>query len=145
MNATNQKLLTRLYQDTKIGSLGTANVQNKCTNEKFKQLLFNQKEQYDALSKECEKIALEYGIKLTDNNFLKKMRQKVMINFSLFFDDTDRHIAEMMITGTVMGVIDCIKALYDLKKADETILKLGEKVRATQEKYVEDLKAYLEG
>ena len=78
------------------------------------------------------------------NSFFKKIKQTVMLNFMLFVDKTDRHIAELMITGSVMGIIDSIKSLYDLDKADEEIINLGRKLQAMQEKYVDDLKLYLQ-
>lgn len=145
MNEHSQKLLTRLYQDAKIGELGTEEVLERCTDDKFKEIISNQMAQYNLISKECETLAKTNKIDLPDNGFFKKIKQVTMINLSLLFNDKDRHIAEMMITGTVMGIIDAIKALYDLDKADEEILNIGRKLQAMQEEYVEALKAYLEG
>ena len=145
MNEQSQKLLTRLYQDAKIGELGTEEVLDRCTDDKFKEIISNQMSQYNLISKECETIAKTNKIELPDNNFFKKIKQVTMINLSLLFNNSDRHIAEMMITGTVMGIIDAIKALYDLSKSDEEILNIGRKLQTMQEKYVEELKKYLEG
>lgn len=145
MNEHSQKLLTRLYQDAKIGELGTEEVLERCTDDKFKEIISNQMAQYNLIAKECETLAKTNKIELPDNSFFKKIKQVTMINMSLLFNNKDRHIAEIMITGTVMGIIDAIKALYDLDKADEEILSIGKKLQAMQEKYVETLKTYLEG
>ena len=144
MTDIDKKLLTRIYQDAKVGTLGSDEVLQKCTDEKFKELISRQTSSYEKIAKECEAIAKENEIKLPDNSFFKKIKQTVMINFSLFFDGSDRHIAEMMITGTTMGIIDAIKSLYDLSNADEEIVKIGKKLQSMQEKYVEDLKVYLQ-
>lgn len=145
MNEQSQKLLTRLYQDAKIGELGTEEVLDRCSDIKFKEIISNQMSQYNLIAKECETIAKANQIELPDNNFFKKIKQTTMINLSLLFNNKDRHIAEMMITGTVMGIIDAIKALYDLSKAEEEILAIGRKLQTMQEKYVEELKTYLQG
>ena len=144
MNDVDKKLLTRIYQDSRIGLLATEEVLEKCTDEKFKELISKQMTEYDVISKECETIAKAHEVKLPDNSFFKKIKQTVMLNFMLFVDKTDRHIAELMITGSVMGIIDSIKSLYDLDKADEEIINLGRKLQAMQEKYVDDLKLYLQ-
>jgi len=120
-------------------------VLKKCTNPAFKEIISEQMKQYNAIWKECQTIAHSHNTKLPDNSVFKKMKQIVMINFSLMFKQTDRRIAEMMITGTVMGIIDAIKALYDLDKADKEIIELGKRHQLLQEKYVESLKAFLEG
>ena len=116
MTDIDKKLLTRIYQDAKIGTLGSEEVLEKCTDDKFKELISSQMSEYDLIAKECETIAKSNKIELPDNNFFKKIKQTAMINFSLFFDGSDRHIAEMMITGTTMGIIDAIKSYTTLTK-----------------------------
>lgn len=143
MNNTDKKLLTRIYQDAKVGTLGSDEVLEKCTDEKFRALISKQMDSYNLVAEECETIAKSNNIELPDNGFFKKIKQTAMINFSLFFDGSDRHIAEMMITGTTMGIIDAIKSLYDLESDNEEIVKLGEKLKSMQEKYVDSLKVYL--
>ena len=145
MTDQDKKLLTRIYQDSRVGALGCEEVLKRCTDPSFKEIISNQMNEYNAISKECLVIANNHKTKLPDNSFFKKMKQIVMINFSLMFKETDRRIAEMMITGTFMGIIDAIKALYDLDKADKEIIELGRKHQALQEKYVETLKTFLEG
>ena len=39
MNDVDKKLLTRIYQDSRIGLLATEEVLEKCTDEKFKELI----------------------------------------------------------------------------------------------------------
>ena len=143
MFEASKKLLTRIYQDAKVGSLGSTKVLEKCKNPDFKKLIENQKNSYDKIIIKCRELAKLNEINLHDINFFKKIRQTTMINFSLFIDDSDRHIAEIMITGTVMGIIDALKSLYDLEKANHKVVELGQELKSLQEKYVEDLKVFL--
>ena len=144
MNEIDKKLLTRIYQDSRVGILATEEVIEKCKDESFKELISKQMSDYDLISKECETIAKSNKIELPDNSFFKKIKQLTMLNFSLLLDRSDRHIAELMITGTVMGIIDAIKSLYDLDEADSNIVAIGKRLQTLQERYVEDLKVYLE-
>lgn len=143
MIESDKKLLTRIYQDAKIGTLAIEEVIKKTQNEKFKELISNQQNQYDLIAKEADVIAKANDVSLPDNNFFKKIKQIAMINLSLLANCTDRRIAEMMITGTVMGIIDAIKSIYDLEDSESEILALAKKLQTLQEKYVEDLKQYL--
>ena len=145
MNKVDRKLLNRVYQDSKIGVLAANEVMKKTNEQKFKDIIQTQKEDYEKIADQCEEIAEKNNLKIYDNSFFKKMKQVAMINFSLFFDETDRHIAEIMITGSVMGVLDVIKSLYDLSNADQSIKDLAKKLQILQEDYVEKLKVYLEG
>ena len=66
-----------------------------------------------------------------------------MIYFSLWTDKTPRHIVEMMITGTVMGIIDAIKAEKDLKTKNEQVNNLVVEFKQMQEDFYEKLKIQL--
>ena len=66
-----------------------------------------------------------------------------MIYFSLWADKSNRHIVEMMITGTVMGIIDCIKAKKDIVAEDENINQLVVEFLNMQEDFYEKLKKLL--
>ena len=145
MTLEDKKLLTRIYQDARVGALGCQEVLKKCTNPSFKEVISNQMKEYTSVYEKCLEIAKLDGTKLPDNSFFKKMKQIVMINMGLLFKETDRRIAEMMITGTIMGIIDVIKAIYDLDKAGKEIMDLAKKQQLIQEKYLENLKSYLEG
>lgn len=145
MNEISQKLLTRLYQDCRIGELASNEVMEKCKDVSFKKIILDQLELYKQIGKECQDFAKAHNFELADNSKFKQFRQKAMINMSLFFNCNDRRIAEMMITGTVMGIIDSIKAIYDLDKSEAEVLAIGKKLKTMQEKYVESLKKYLEG
>lgn len=145
MNEIDKKLLTRVYQDAKTGIVASNEVLDKCQDIVLKQLISNQKDLYEDTAKKCENFAQEHKTILKDNNAFKKFKQIAMINMTLFFKENDRKIAEMMLTGTLMGIIDAIKSLYDLNKADSYIFALGEDLQRMQEKYLEELKKYLQG
>ncbi len=143
MKEVNTKLLTRIYQDAKIGAMAIDNVIDKAKDDDFKGLLSRQKDAYENVAFRCEEIAKKGKTKLPDNSFFTKVKQNIMINMSLFMDDTTRHIAEIMITGTTMGIIDATKSLYDLSKADDEIVSLGQKLDTLQEQYIDELKKFL--
>ena len=61
----------------------------------------------------------------------------------LWMDKTPRHIVEMMINGTVMGIVDTIKAEKDLKTKNEELNLMVAEFKRMQEDFYEKLKKQL--
>lgn len=136
-------LLNRIYQDAQIGMQSIDKVLKKSTNENLNKLLRKQFEEYSKFADRCETIAMTADEEIKDNGIFKKFKQTAMIYFSLWTDKSNRHIVEMMITGTVMGIIDCIKAKNDIIAKDENINQLVVEFLKMQEDFYEKLKKLL--
>lgn len=137
------KLLNRIFQDAQIGMQSIDKVLKKLEDESMKKLFKKQFESYNNFSQKCEEIAINENVELTDNNMLKKLKQTAMIYISLWTNKTPRHIVEMMITGTVMGIIDAIKAEKDLASNHEGVNLLVVEFKKMQEDFYEKLKKML--
>ena len=61
----------------------------------------------------------------------------------LAMDDSRSRIAEMMIQGTTMGIVKTIRHIRDYEGDDPDARKLAQKLLDTQEKNVEQMKAFL--
>jgi len=66
-----------------------------------------------------------------------------MIDMQTLVDKSTSHIAEMLIIGSNMGVIDAIKNIRKYKLADPGIINLMEKLKAFEESNIILLKVYL--
>lgn len=67
----------------------------------------------------------------------------IMINIQTLADKSSSHIAEMLIIGSNMGIIDAIKKQREYKDAEEAILKLISELQKSEEKNVKKLKKFL--
>mgnify|MGYP004458690629 FL=1 len=143
MEKTELQLLNRIFQDAQIGMLAIDKILKKLENEKLKTLFKKQFESYEKFGEKCNAIAVENDEELKENSFFKKFKQSTMLYFSLWTDKTPRHIVEMMITGTVMGIVDTIKAEKDLKTKNEEINNLVVEFKQMQEDFYEKLKKQL--
>lgn len=143
MEKTGLQLLNRIFQDAQIGMLAIDKILKKLENEKLKTLFKKQFESYEKFGEKCNAIAVENDEELKENSFFKKFKQSTMLYFSLWTDKTPRHIVEMMITGTVMGIVDTIKAEKDLKTKNEEINNLVVEFKQMQEDFYEKLKKQL--
>ncbi len=143
MEKVEYELLNRMYQDATVGMLAINKILKKLEDDGLKKLFKKQFDMYEEFAKKCEVVALDADTEVKENSFFKKLKQSMMLYFSLWTDKTPRHIVEMMISGTVMGIIDTIKAEKDLKTKNEELNKMVVEFREMQELFYEKLKKQL--
>ena len=66
-----------------------------------------------------------------------------MINMQTLSDKSPSHIAEMLMVGSNMGIINAIKNLKKYEHADKESLKLLKRLLRFEENNVQRLKAFL--
>jgi hypothetical protein len=80
-----------------------------------------------------------------EENMLVKMSAKAGIMMNTITDSTSSHIAEMVIEGLSMGIVDTTKRIREAEKngCDEKVLKIGHELISFQEKSVDEMKKFL--
>lgn len=136
-------LVNRIYQDATVGMLAIDKVLKKIENEPLRKLFAKQYEMYEAVANKCDIFATKNDFTVKENSFFKKVKQTAMLYMSLWMDKSPRHIVEMMISGTSMGVVDTIKAQNDLKTENEELNLMVGEFRKMQEDFYEKLKKQL--
>ncbi len=136
-------LTNRMYQDATVGMLAIDKILKKIENGTLKNVFAKQYEMYKSFCEKCNVFAANNDFELKENSFFQKLKQTTMIYFSLWMDKTPRHIVEMMINGTVMGIIDTIKAEKDLKTKNPDLNQMVINFREIQEDFYEKLKKQL--
>ena len=74
---------------------------------------------------------------------LKKFVLDLMINMQTLTDKSTSHIAEMMMIGSTMGIINAIRNIADYNHAKKDIIKLMETLKAFEEKSYGDLQKFI--
>ena len=65
------------------------------------------------------------------------------LKLNVTIDSTSSHMAEMVMQGSTIGIIDIIRALNEYNAAAEEVKELGKKLLKTEENNFEEMKAYL--
>ena len=136
-------LTNRIYQDATVGMLAIDKILKKIENDTLRRLFIKQYDMYDKFADKCQVFAVNNDFEIKENGFFKKARQVVMLYMMLWMDKTPRHIVEMMINGTVMGIVDTIKAEKDLKTQNEELNAMVVEFKKMQEDFYEKLKKQL--
>lgn len=142
-NNKNVDFLNTIYKISEMGIIGIDDVIDKVENANFKEFLMEQREEYDKILRESEKIFDDYGMKEKELGTIAKVNSKVMSEVKLMTNDSDDIIAKMMIEGTNKGVIKINKAINENKVEDEEALSLSKKLIEVMEHNLEKLKIYL--
>lgn len=137
------ELLNRMYQDATIGMLAIDKIVKKTKDDSLKKLFEKQYGMYDKFADKCDALAMSNNVDIKENSFFKKFKQSAMLYMSLWADGSPRHIVEMMITGTVMGIVDTIKAEHDLKTKNLELNEMVVEFKKIQEDFYEKLKKQL--
>lgn len=136
-------LINRIYQDATVGMLAIDKILKKIENEQLKKLFAKQFEMYEKFANKCDIFATKNDFEVKENSFFKKTKQTAMLYMMLWMDKSPSHIIEMMINGTVMGIIDTIKAEKDLKTKNEELNLMVVEFKKMQEEFYEKLKKQL--
>ena len=136
-------LANRIYQDATVGMLAIDKILKKIENEQLKNLFKKQYDMYETCANKCDVFAMNNDFEIKENSFFKKTKQVAMLYVMLWMDKSPRHIVELMINGTVMGIVDTIKAEKDLKTKNEELNQMIVEFKKMQEDFYEKLKKQL--
>ena len=144
MNKTNLDLLTSLYQNCQTAITSIDDIIDEVKNTHLIKELKEQRDNYSNLAELYQSIAKENGIKeLKDNSLMERAKLWTSIKMATLLDKSTRHIAQMLLIGTVMGTLQCYKDLYDYKTADKPLLELCGDLLKMEEKHFDFLKTFL--
>lgn len=139
----NELLLTAVYQNAQTAMQSINNILPSIESDVLANELSKQEDQYNIISEECEMIAKSEGINLKENTVFEKIRLWSNIKLSVLTDKSISHITEILLVGTFMGVISCIKSENDYSFSEKSFIELSQKLRKFEEDNIESLKTFL--
>lgn len=110
----------------------------------LKEELIAERDDYEKILTDFEILAKRNGIEITDLNGMKKTMVSASIKMKTLMNDSDSHIAEMTLKGTVTGVTELIRDISEnghLYEAD--VLSLLRKLKEFEETCEENLKKFI--
>ena len=139
----NARLLNFVYQNAQMGVDSIRQLMGIVENKELKEHLKTQFQGYEEFQNTARQMLEENGFDEKENSAFSKISTYLMINMQLLTDKSATHIAEMMIQGSNMGVIDAIKNLNECEDAEQDIRNLMEKLQKFEEHNIEKLKEFL--
>ena len=138
-----KKYANAIYQNAMVGKQSISDILPKIENEELRNELDSEYSEFESVCLCVEKFADENKIEVEDNNILEKSRMWLSVNMGTLFDKTTRHITQLMLVGTVMGLTTCYKDKYDYKNVNSDLDKCINKLEDILNKNYDNLKKFL--
>lgn len=140
---SNTEFLNYIYQNAEMGKDTISQLMRIVQEKRFKQKLESQKKEYneifDLASNKIE------NSKNTSKGIgtITKVSTYLMINLNTIRDKTPSHIAEMIIQGSTMGIVEITKKLREYVNADKDVLSLANRLLKFEQQNIEEMKQFL--
>lgn len=139
----NAEMLNFIYQNSQMGVRTIEQLLEIAEDEEFRKHLKAQYEEYEAIHNQAAELLNQHGFDEKGISALEKLRTYLMINMQTLTDKSSSHIAEMLIIGSNMGIIDAIKNLKRYQDVEPQIRDLMERLLKFEEDNVQQLKKFL--
>lgn len=137
------ELLNFIYQNSEMGANSISQLLDIVEDEQIKEHLERQLRGYNDINRKAKELLNKNGFDEKGIGSFEKLKAYMMINIKTLKDKSPTNIAEMMITGSNMGITDAIKRQHEYKSAEKNIISLMERLQHFEENNVERLKEFL--
>ena len=139
----NINALDEIHKGACMGEDALSFVMNKVKDEKFKKELEREFNNYDLITKQIDKIYSKYDDgKPHDTSIMNKAMTYSGIEMKTMSDHSNSKIAELLLQGVNMGIIEG-KRILNKKKINKEVEDIVSNYVKMQEENVEILKEYL--
>ena len=112
---SNKEMLNYIYQNSQMGVNTIEQLLKISDDENFKKHLQSQMEEYRSINNRAVGIIKDLGLEEKGVGTVAEISAYMMINMKTLMDKSSSHIAEMMINGSTMGIIQATRALKNTR------------------------------
>ncbi len=142
---TQEDTLICIYQGVKMGADSIVNLMPKVEDSRLKSDMSVQLAGYEKFAARAKQGLKDLGVEAEEKGFMTKTMAKMGMEFNTMMDTTLSHIAELMIQGSNMGIVEMDKCINACRREDVEgdAVKLAREVVAFEEENLERMKKYL--
>ena len=140
-----EALMQAVYKNAKMGSEAVTTVIGKTKDAHMREELTSQLESYYSFETASKNKLLEMSADAKDPSMFSKLPTDLSIKMSTMMDNSNSKIAEIMIGGYNMGLLDLQKSINQAKSdgVPEEVMNIAESVVAFEQSSIEKMKNYL--
>ena len=137
------KLLNRVAVNARTGLDATDQLLRRTEDERMLDELRFQREYYENAEREAEEKLKKFGEKGEPKGPMTRVGMWAGIRMNTLIDHTSSHIADLVIQGATMGVIDTTKARGECPDADQEAQDAASGFITQQQEAIERMKQFL--
>ena len=139
-----KEILSSVVKTAQMGQTGIRSVLDTSMRPSLRKALESQLREYDSIETEAHTIASQRGWELKELDPGARMMTDMMTRMKLHGRNTDSKIADMMIQGATMGVIDATKARNQYPDANAEAHGLASEYITHSQDALERMKQFLQ-
>ena len=143
MNKNDFKVLNEIYKGNKMGMHAISYMEDKIKDGAFKAEVQKQYNDYSRMSGNIEALMYDNNGTLEDTPARDKIMGWTSVQINTLIDATTSHMSEMLIQGTVMGIIEGVRLSNQNTELDNAVKGVVDKFVKTSEDNIQILKRYL--
>ena len=138
-----KEMLQFIMKTAEMGCRGINTIKHYANSEEMSNALRSQNIEYGRIYHNAYNMLRERNQPSCHVSPMSNSMAKMVVNRQMKNDSSDPHIAEMMIRGNTIGVQKTSRRIRQYNKSDESISKLAQKLMATEQANIEEMKSYL--
>lgn len=144
-HAASAELMQAVYKNAKMGSEAIVNIIGKTKDAKLRQELTDQLESYHGFECAAKNKLGEMSKEAKAPGVLSKLPADISIKMSTLMDSSNSKIAELMINGYNMGIVDIRKSMNKAAEegVPEDVMNIANGIMSFEEGSAEKMKTYL--
>ena len=142
---TEVAFLQEVYKGVSMGTDAVNTILCKARDKSFREELTAELDGYEDFANQARDQLTALSVAAKEVSTFAKLPSTISINMNTLVDDSTSKLAELMIDGNTMGVVQMKKELSRVGEGEISpeAVKLAEDVVAFQEKNIETMKTYL--
>lgn len=136
-------LLNEICSNAEMGRYTLRALIGITKDSEFRKVLARQFAEYQLILDDSEEMLMRLGRVPKRLSGMVRGSVHTSLKLNVTIDSTSSHMAEMVMQGSTIGIIDIIRALNEYNAAAEEVKELGKKLLKTEENNFEEMKAYL--
>lgn len=144
MDNKDVKIVNYIMQNCEMGISSLKKLREMLESNDMQQELSEELKSYKSIYDKASRVNENLHGERTPVNMMQKFMAKMGVKMNVMMDKSDSHIAEMLIQGTNMGIIELNKILNSNPDySNEEILSILKELLEFEERRINKLKAYL--
>lgn len=143
MPKDNRELLNYIFQNAQMGVDTISQLLEISEDDKFLHQLKTQKDEYSKISNDAKQLLSKTHTSPDDLSAFDKVRTYLMISVQTLTDKSTSHIAQMMMEGSTMGIVQAIRKIRNYTEVDDEVSSLMKRLLKFEENNFEQLKKYI--
>lgn len=143
MNQT-QKLLQSIMENARMGEDACDQLLSRAEDEGIRRELMDQQQQYASFARDAEIQLCDMGVHPQPKGMMARMGMWMGMQMDTMMDRSASHIADMLIQGATMGIVEITKARNSCPDASEQAHSIAAGMITAQQNAIDRLKAFLQ-